>query len=85
MNILEILHTNILEILQWSGCVFGLSGALLQALNLKISVYGFVLFLLSNFAWIAAGYVSQVGSLSVMNIGFTVTSVIGIYRGRKSL
>jgi hypothetical protein len=71
--------------LEWSGCVLGLFGALLQALNVRFSAWGFVLFLLSNFAWLGFAYLTSTSGLSVMNIGYTATSILGIYRWRKAL
>jgi hypothetical protein len=73
------------NLLQWAGCIFGLSGAFLLALNNRFSGYGFYLFLVSNAAWIAFAMLTSVQALSVQNIGFTLTSLIGIYRWRKSV
>ena len=72
-------------ILQWAGCIFGLTGAFLLALNNRLSGYGFYLFLISNAAWIAFAMLTSVQALSVQNIGFTLTSLLGIYRWRKSV
>lgn len=73
------------DILQWTGCIFGLTGAFLLALNNRLSGYGFYLFLISNAAWIAFAMLTSVQALSVQNIGFTLTSLLGIYRWRKSV
>ena len=71
--------------LEWIGCVCGIGGALLQALNIRISAWGFALYMASNISWITAGYFSHTAALSVMNMAYTVTSAIGIYRWRKSM
>jgi nicotinamide riboside transporter PnuC len=73
------------DVLQWAGCIFGLTGAFLLALNNRYSGYGFYLFLISNAAWIAFAMLTSVQALSVQNIGFTLTSLLGIYRWRKSV
>lgn len=68
-----------IDALQWIGCFFGVLGAGLLALNNSRSGWGFVAFLISNFIWIAYGILTHAAGLVVMQIAFTVTSVIGIY------
>ncbi len=68
------------QALQWIGCVVGLSGALMLATKNSFSGYGFVLFLVSNMFWIAFGFVTNAPGLVVMQIGFSVTSAIGVWR-----
>lgn len=72
-----------LNLLQWGGCFLGLMGALMQASNTRLSPWGFVVFLLSNVLWLMFGYLASVDGLSVMNIGFTIISLFGIYRWRN--
>lgn len=62
----------------WFGSFTALAGSLLLALNTAYSGYGFVAFLVSNFAWIYHGTKTRTWPLVVMQIGFTVTSVIGL-------
>lgn len=69
-----------LLVLEWSGCIFGLIGAGLLAMNNRFSGWGFVAFLLSNALWIAYGLVMSSPGLVVMQVGFTATSLLGIYR-----
>ncbi len=71
---------NDMEVLQWSGAVLGLSGAALLALNVRISPWGWVLFLASNAAWIAFGLLAAVPGLVTMQAGFTLTSLLGTWR-----
>ena len=66
--------------LEWAGCAFGLLGSLLLALNSAISGYGFIAFLLSNTCWILFAKRIKSKGLLLMQIGFTLTSVFGIYR-----
>jgi len=66
--------------LGWIGSALGLLGAALLAINLPISGYGWIAFLASNVAWIIYGLRTKTTSLLVMQIGFTITSVVGMYR-----
>lgn len=68
------------SMLEWLGCLTGLSGALLLALNSRYSGYGFVAFLVSNVCWIGYGALSGSWGMVVMQLGFTATSVLGLYR-----
>lgn len=69
-----------LDLLQWSGCIVGCGGAFLIALNIRISGWGFVLFLLANMIWIVYGIKTGAMGLVMNQIFFTATSLIGIYR-----
>lgn len=66
--------------IEWTGSALGLVGALLLALNLPISKYGFVAFLVSNLFWIAFALRIKAWGLLCMQLGFTLTSVAGIWR-----
>lgn len=67
-------------LLEWLGCFSGLLGAALLALNSRHSGYGFVAFLASNLCWIGYGVQTNAWGMIAMQPGFTVTSVLGIYR-----
>lgn len=69
-----------IETIEWAGCIIGLSGAALLAMNSRYSAWGWVLFLLSNAAWIAFGLMTHANGLVVMQIGFTITSLTGIWK-----
>lgn len=64
----------------WFGSITGLLGSLLLALNTSFSGWGFVVFLLSNAAWMTHGIRTKTWSMVVMQLGFTVTSLIGVWR-----
>ncbi len=66
--------------MEWGGCALGLLGALLLSINTRVSRWGWIAFLASNFAWI--GYALSTGAygLLLQQAGFTVTSLIGIRR-----
>lgn len=66
------------EFTQWSGAATGLCGAALLAVQNAYSGWGFVLFLISNFFWIAFGLMIHARGLLVMQAGFTSTSVFGL-------
>ena len=66
--------------IEWVGCGAGLIGALLLALNTKISGLGFIFFLLSNLCWIAFALKANSKGLLVTQVGFTATSLIGLIR-----
>lgn len=66
--------------IEWAGCLFGLAGALLLALNNQYSGFGFALFLISNFFWIAYAILIKAKGMFVMQLGFTTTSLVGIYK-----
>lgn len=66
--------------LQWMGCATALGGSLLLALNCRVSGWGFVLFLISNAFWLAFGFVVNAPGVVVMNLGFAVTSCMGIWK-----
>lgn len=69
-----------LKNIEWLGSLTGLIGAALLALNSAISGYGFVAFLLSNLCWIAFGIRTRSRPMIAMQVGFTATSVLGMYR-----
>jgi hypothetical protein len=69
-----------IETIEWVGCITGLIGAYLLALNNRYSGWGFVLFLLSNVAWIAFGLMSHATGMVVMQFGFTITSLMGVWK-----
>jgi len=66
--------------LQWIGCAFGVFGAFLLALNSPLSGWGFVSFLASNACWIVFGVLTDAPGLIFMQVAFTATSLLGIYR-----
>lgn len=60
------------------GSFFGVSGALILALALPVSKWGWVLFLASNFCWLAFAYRQRFRKLFIQTIVFAGTSVLGI-------
>lgn len=66
------------KVAAWAGSITGLAGAGLLALHNAISGWGFVLFLLSNGFWLLYGYQTRARGLILMQVGFTITSSVGI-------
>lgn len=61
-----------------SAC--GLLGSLLLALKGRVAPWGWVFFALSNAGWIAFSYGYSHWFLLVQQIGFSITSAIGIWK-----
>jgi len=68
-----------MEMLEWCGCITGLMGAALLAAHNRYSGWGFVLFLISNVAWIGFGLLTHATGMVVMQLGFTLTSALGVW------
>jgi hypothetical protein len=69
-----------LTALKWIGTAAGITGAILLSLNIEVSGWGFVAFLINTTFWMAAGLILRDRSLWSMNLVFTVTNLVGIYR-----
>lgn len=68
-------------LLEWAGCVFGVFGAGILAINdSRWSRYGWLLFLASNVFWIGYAWIGDAPGLLMQQCFFTVTSLLGIYR-----
>ncbi len=69
-----------MNFLKWKGTATGIAGATIIALNLPISGWGFVLFLVSSVSWTIAGLRMRENSLALLQAAFTVINLLGIYR-----
>ena len=69
-----------MKTLEWLGAITGMLGAGLLALNLDVSKLGWILFLLSNYFWIAFAILNKLWGLLWMQLVFTATSITGIIR-----
>ena len=65
---------------EWFGFVTGVVGAITLALNVPLSGYGWYAFLCSNLALAAFAANRRIWSILLMQLVFTTTSVVGIYR-----
>lgn len=70
----------LVDLLQWVGCATGVIGSALLAWRSKWSGWGFAVYLLSNSCWIAFGVLTKTPGLVVMQLVFTATSAIGVWR-----
>jgi hypothetical protein len=64
----------------WAGFAFGAPGAMLLALNVSWSGWGWLAFLGSNIAWIAYAARAKTWSLLLQQLVFLVTTLVGIAR-----
>ncbi len=70
----------VLNGLEWSGCALAMSGSLLVALHNKASRWGWISYLCSNIVWSVFALVTGTYGLFVQQLGFTATSLYGLYR-----
>ena len=69
-----------LRFFEWAGCATALAGSLLLALHATFSGWGFVVYLISNASWTAFAILSRTWGIFVMQVGFTATSLVGVWR-----
>jgi hypothetical protein len=69
-----------LRVLEWTGCTLGLLGAFLLATNTSVSRYGWIAFLVANFAVIGFARGIRAHGLLVQQLGFMGTSILGLVR-----
>jgi len=80
MSIAIQILPNVLTGLEWSGCAMAMSGSLLVALHNRASRWGWISYLCSNLVWSAFALVTGTYGLFVQQLGFTATSLYGLYR-----
>ena len=70
------------ETVEMVGSIFGLIGALLLASNTKVSKFGWISYLVANVAMLM--FAMDIGAkwMLIQQIGFTLTSLLGLYRVR---
>ena len=71
--------------LEWSGSLLGLVGAFLLATNSRVSRYGWIAFLAANVFMICFAVAIHAYGLLAQQIGFTGTSLLGLYRSFPAL
>ena len=67
-------------LLQWTGCLLGVAGSIALARNDRYSGWGFVAYLVSNAAWLAYGYASDIPALALQHLVFAAVSTFGVWR-----
>ena len=69
-----------LAFFKWFGTVAGIAGAVVLALNIAASGWGFVVFLASSVSWTVAVLAMREPSLALLSIVYTVINLLGIWR-----
>ena len=64
--------------LEWTGSALGLLGAFLVATHSTWADYGFIVYVISNAFLIAFALKKKLFGILTMQVGFTVSSVLGI-------
>lgn len=67
-------------VLEWGGAIIGLLGAALLAACVSFSRWGWAAFLLANCFFIAWALRIDAHGLLVQQVGFMLTSLLGLYR-----
>lgn len=67
-------------ILEWAGTVMAVSAAILLAINIPISGWAYVFYLLSSFLLLWWGFRRKAYGIAMQNAVFIVINMIGIYR-----
>jgi hypothetical protein len=68
-----------LTVLEAVAAIFGLAGATLLAIGARWFAFGWLTFLLSNFAGVAFAAGAGLHWLLAQQIGFTCTSLLGVW------
>ena len=71
---------NLLNGLEWAGCALAMSGSFLVALHNRASRWGWIAYICSNLVWSAFALATGTYGLFVQQLGFTATSLYGLYR-----
>lgn len=67
-------------LLEWAGAVFGIAGAALLSSNVRLSPYGWLLFLCSSVLLCLYATLIQAWGLLALNGCFVATNITGIIR-----
>jgi|SaaInlStandDraft_3_1057020.scaffolds.fasta_scaffold55043_4 hypothetical protein len=70
----------ILELLEYSGALFGVSGALLVASHSEYSRYGFILFLISTILLGTWSYMVPAYGMLSLNFVYLIINTYGVYK-----
>ncbi|MFL1449227.1 nicotinamide mononucleotide transporter [Pseudomonas tritici] len=68
------------EVLEWTGTICGIAGAALIASNVRLSPWGWWLFLISSLALTCYGVLIGAYGIMSLNICFVLTNCLGIAR-----
>lgn len=73
-------RANYLSVAEWLGALTGILGALILALNVSWSGFGFVGYSVSNVFWLIYAHGKRARGLFAMQCVFSVISALGMYR-----
>lgn len=68
------------EILEWTGTACGIAGAALIASNVRLSPWGWWLFLVSSLTLTCYGVLVEAHGIACLHMCFVLTNAIGLYR-----
>lgn len=68
------------EVLEWTGTVCGIAGAALIASNVRLSPWGWWLFLVSSVALTCYGAMAGAYGVMCLHLVFVFTNLIGLVR-----
>ncbi len=68
------------SLMQWTGCTLGVAGSIALARNDCFSGWGFVAYLVSDAAWLAYGFSSDIPALALQHSVFAAVSTFGVWR-----
>jgi hypothetical protein len=69
-----------MKLIEWAGSLFGVSAAILLALNVSISGWAYILYLLSSLFLAFWAYRQKAYGVAFQNLVFIAINVMGIYR-----
>jgi len=69
-----------MKFVEWSGALLGVGAALLLALNIPISAWAYVLYLLSSILLLLWAVLEKAYGIAFQNFVFILINLIGIYR-----
>ncbi len=69
-----------LEVLEWTGTICGIAGATLIASNVRLSPWGWWLFLASSLIICLYGLLIGVYGVALLNLCFVITNCLGLWR-----
>jgi len=64
----------------WLGTITAIIGGTLVALNIDISKFGYIFFLISSVSWFLQAKKNGDNALMIVNIFFFFINILGIYR-----
>ena len=75
----------LVDVFEWSGALIGLAGAFSLATHTRLSRYGWIMFFVANISMVIFAISINKNGLLLQQLGFMVTSVLGMYRAGFTL